>query len=132
MNNAVLVLLDSIIYEAAYKHVKLAGTGVTPDINDFVASLSNALGSFGIKFKLVRPGMRISTHSKKMFKDNVHPGLSRADYMLLLATMKRQDMDIMTNDKALINAINAKRGKNANGKIRDAMENYNKRRAAVA
>ena len=132
LNNAVLVLFDSIVNEAAYKHIKLAGTDGTPDVNDFVASLSNVLESAGIKFKFVRLGMSIWNRSKKMLDDKAHPGLSRADYTLLLATMKRQDMDIMTDDKALINAINAKHGKNANGKIRHATENYNRRRAAVA
>ena len=127
-----LVLLDSIIYEATHKKAELEENDGVPNFDDFVASLSNALGSAGIKFKFVRLGLGIWNRSKKMFDDEVHPGLSRADYTLLLSTMKRQDMDIMTDDKALINAINAKHGKNANGKIRHATENYNKRRAAVA
>ena len=132
LNNAILVLLDNIVYEAAYKHVKLAGTNGTPDINDFVASLFNTLGSAGIKFKLVRLGPGIWNRSKKMLDDEVHSGLSRADYTLLLATIKRQDMDIITADKELIEAINSKRGQDANGKIHDAMKNYNARRATVA
>ena len=40
-------------------------------------------------------------------------------------------MDIMTDDKELINAINAERGPNANGKIRPAMTTYDGRRTAV-
>ena len=132
LNNAVLVLPDSIIYEAAHKTVELEGNDGVLNFDDFVATLSGTLGSAGIKFKFVRLGVGIGSRAQKMLGKGEHTDLSITDYTLLQATMKRQDMDIMTDDKALINAINAKRGKNANGKIRHAMENYNKRRAAVA
>ena len=70
--------------------------------------------------------------SQKMFKEEAHPGLSKSDYTLLLAAMKRQNMDVMTDDKALIGAINAKRGQDASCKIRQATTTYNKRRGAIS
>ena len=132
LNNAVLVLLDNIIYEAAHKMAALEGNDGEPNFNDFVASLSGALESNGIKFKFIRLGADMWTRSQKMFKEEAHPGLSKSDYTLLLAAMKRQGMDVMTDDKALIGAINAKRGKNASGKIRKATVTHNKRRGAIA
>ena len=132
LTNAVLVLLDSIIYEAAYKTAALEGNGGAPNFADFVASLSGVLESAGIKFKFVRLMMDMRVPSQKMFDEEVHPDLSMTDCTLLLAVMKRQNMDIMTGDKALINAINAERGQDAKGKIRSATTNYNKRRWAVA
>ena len=132
LNNAVLVLLDSIIYEAAHKMAALEGNGGAPNFNDFVTSLSDALESAGIKFKFVRLRADMWTRSQKMFKEEAHPGLSKSDYTLLLAAMKRQSMDVMTDDKALIGAINAKRGQDASGKIRKATATHNKRRGAIA
>ena len=132
LNNAILVLLERIVSEAAYKHDELEGAGNKTNFDDFAASLSNTLGSAGIKFKFVRLGKHMRDRAQKMFENRVHPGLSKADYALLLAAIKRQNMDVMTDDKALIGAINAKRGQNANGRIRTATTNYNKRRASVA
>ena len=130
LNNAVLVLLDSIIYEAAHKKTELEGNDGAPNFDDFVASLSGTLGSAGIKFKFVRLMMDMQTLSKKMFDEAVYPDLSITDCTLLLATMKRQNMDVMTDDKALIGAINAERGQNTNGKIRSVMiTNYGRRTA---
>ena len=131
LNNAVLVLLDSIIYEAAHKNAELEGNDGAPNFDDFVASLSDRLESVGIKFKFVRLRADMWIRSQKMSDEEVHPGLSTTDYTLLLATMRRQNMDIMTDDKELINAINAERGRNANGKIRPAMTTYYGMRTAV-
>ena len=131
LNNAILVLLDRIVIEAVHKHDELEGTGNRTDFDDFVASLSSTLRSAGIKFKFIQLGKHMWIRSLKIFDSGVHQGLSKADYALFLAAIKCQNMDIMTDDKALIGAINAKRGQNVNGRIRTATANYNKRRAST-
>ena len=132
LHGATLILLDKIISEAVHKHGELEGGDGRTSSDDFVSSLSGRLESADIRFKFVRLGRYMLTSARKMFNDRVHPGLSKADYTLLLAAMKRQNMDVMTDDKALIGAINNKRGPEAKGRIRSAMSSYRKRRTSTA
>ena len=81
LNNAVLVLLDSIIYEATHKNAELEGNDGEPNFDDFVASLSNRLESAGIKFKFVKIRTNMLIHSQKMFDEEVHPGPHYVDYV---------------------------------------------------
>ena len=132
LHNATLILLKRIVGEAIHKHDEIKDNNEVTDIRDFVASLSSRLESAGIRFQLVQlePGMPALV--QKMCNDRPHGGLSVVDYTLLFVAKMYPDMDVMTEDKHLIGAIESERISKAKGVIRHGMLNYNKRRGDTA
>ena len=68
----------------------------------------------------------------QMLYDRAHPRLSEADCTLLSAAVGCPDMDVMTSDKALADAINSERGPKAKGRVLDAMSSHHGRRQSTA
>ena len=98
----------------------------------FVSFLSGLLKSRDIRFRLVRVEQGMYASVLQMLYDRAHPRLSEADCTLLSAAVGCPDMDVMTSDKALADAINSERGPKAKGRILDAMSSHHGRRQSTA
>ena len=132
LRGATLVLLDIIVVEAVHRHGKHDGGHGMADPKDFVSFLSGLLKSRDIRFKLVRVEQGMYASVLQMLYDRAHPRLSEADCTLLSAAVGCPDMDVMTSDKALVDAINSERGPKAKGRILDAMSSHHDRRQSTA
>ena len=99
---------------------------------DFVSSLPGLSKYGGIRFRLVRVEQGMYASVLQMLYDRAHPRLSEADCTLLSAAVGCPDMDVMTSDKALADAINSERGPKAKGRIPDAMSSHHGRRQSTA
>ena len=132
LRGAALVLLDIIAVEAVHRHGKQDGGHGMADPKDFVSFLSGLLKSRDIRFKLVRVEQGMYASVLQMLYDRAHPRLSEADCTLLSAAVGCPDMDVMTNDKALADAINSERGPKAKGRVLDAMSSHHGRRQSTA
>ena len=132
LRGATLVLLDIIVVEAVHRHGKHDGGHGMADPKDFVSFLSGLLKSSDIRFKLVRVEQGMYASVLQMLYDRAHPRLSEADCTLLSAAVGCPDMDVMTSDKALVDAINSERGPKAKGRILDAMSSHHGRRQSTA
>ena len=132
LRGATLVLLDIIAVEAVHRHGKQDGGHGMADPKDFVSFLSGLLKSRDIRFKLVRVEQGMYASVLQMLYDRAHPRLSEADCTLLSAAVGCPDMDVMTNDKALADAINSERGPKAKGRVLDAMSSHHGRRQSTA
>ena len=132
LRGATLVLLDIIAVEAVHRHGKQDGGHGMADPKDFVSFLSGLLKSRDIRFKLVRVEQGMYASVLQMLYDRAHPRLSEADCTLLSAAVGCPDMDVMTSDKALADAINSERGPKAKGRILDAMSSHHGRRQSTA
>ena len=132
LRGATLVLLDIIVVEAVHRHGKHDGGHGMADPKDFVSFLSGLLKSRDIRFKLVRVEQGMYASVLQMLYDRAHPRLSEADCTLLSAAVGCPDMDVMTSDKALVDAINSERGPKAKGRILDAMSSHHGRRQSTA
>ena len=132
LNGATLILLNRIVGEAAHKHDELEGGDERTSSDDFASSLSSRLESAGIRFRFVQLERGMPASVKKMIDDKIHSNISPADYTLLFAAMMRQDMDVMTDDRALIGSISNERNPRTKGRIRSVTLNYRKRREDTA
>ena len=132
LRGATLVLLDIIAVEAVHRHGKQDGGHGMADPKDFVSFLSGLLKSRDIRFKLVRVEQGMYASVLQMLYDRAHPRLSEADCTLLSAAVGCPDMDVMTSDKALADAINSERGPKAKGRVLDAMSSHHGRRQSTA
>ena len=132
LRGAALVLLDIIAVEAAHRHGKQDGGHGMADPKYFVSFLSGLLKSRDIRFKLVRVEQGMYASVLQMLYDRAHPRLSEADCTLLSAAVGCPDMDVMTSDKALADAINSERGPKAKGRVLDAMSSHHGRRQSTA
>ena len=132
LHGAALILPDRIISKAAHRHGKQGGGHGMADPKDFVSFLSGLLKSRDIRFKLVRVEQGMCASVLQMLYDRAHPRLSEADCTLLSAAVGCPDMDVMTSDKALADAINSERGPKAKGRILDAMSSHHGRRQSTA
>ena len=132
LHGAALILPDRIISKAAHRHGKQGG-GTEWRIPRFClvpAGLVPSIG--GIRFRLVRVEQGMYASVLQMLYDRAHPRLSEADCTLLSAAVGCPDMDVMTSDKALADAINSERGPKAKGRIPDAMSSHHGRRQSTA
>ena len=132
LHGAALILPDRIISEAAHRHGKQDGGHGMADPGGFVSSLPGLSKSGGIRFRLVRVEQGMYASVLQMLYDRAHPRLSEADCTLLSAAVGCPDMDVMTSDKALADAINSERGPKAKGRILDAMSSHHGRRQSTA
>ena len=132
LRGATLVLLDIIAVEAVHRHGKQDGGHGMADPKYFVSFLSGLLKSRDIRFKLVRVEQGMYASVLQMLYDRAHPRLSEADCTLLSAAVGCPDMDVMTSDKALADAINSERGPKAKGRVLDAMSSHHGRRQSTA
>ena len=132
LRGATLVLLDIIVAEAVHRHGKQDGGHGMADPKIFVSFLSGLLKSRDIRFKLVRVEQGMYASVLQMLYDRAHPRLSEADCTLLSVAVGCPDMDVMTSDKALADAINSERGPKAKGRILDAMSSHHGRRQSTA
>ena len=132
LHNATLILLKRIVGEATHKHDEIKDNNEVTDIRDFVASLSSRLEFADIRFQYVQLGPGMPDLVQKMYSDRLYDDLSVVDYTLLFVAKIYPNMDVMTEDKHLINAIKSERISKAKGVIRHGMLNYNKRRGDTA
>ena len=132
LHNATLLLLKRIVGEATHKHDEIKDNNEITDIKDFTALLVSRLKSADIQFQLVHLEPDMPALVQKMHNDRLHDDLSVVDYTLLFVAKMYPDMDVMTEDKHLIGAIESERISKAKGVIRHVMSNYNKRRGDTA
>ena len=132
LHNATLILLKRIVGEATHKYDEMIGNNKVTDIKDFTASLSSRLESAGIRFQFVSLESGMPDLVRKMYDSQSHGGLSVVDYTLLFVAKRYPHMDVMTEDKHLIDVINSERTPKAKGVIRHVMLNYNTRRGDTA
>ena len=132
LHGAALILPDRIISKAAHRHGKQDGGHGMADPKIFASFLSGLLKSRDIRFRLVRVEQGMYASVLQMLYDRAHPRLSEADCTLLSAAVGCPDMDVMTSDKALVDAINSERGPKAKGRILDAMSSHHGRRQSTA
>ena len=130
LGGAVLVILDIILWESAHKLGKMSGEKTNRKY--FVSVLSHHLEPAAISFETVRFTHRMAVFWKEKCNGNSHPNLSEFDYALLCATIKRPDIDIMTDDKGLRGSIENERASKTRGKVRQVMRNYYQRRNDTA
>lgn len=130
LNGAALVLLNSVVGEAAHKHEEM-GCG-KETYGEFASELSRRLESAGIAFKFVRFDHQMSRFWRAMIDGRTHTNLSNVDYALLCAAIERPDMDVMTDDRGLWGSIERERGAGSRGRLLSATCNHKKRRQNAA